>query len=331
MIGAYGNVCAVHASGRGFGLMVGMGSMLAYGTAFLVPETLPTVSAVEITMGRYVVYGALSAVLLLTTARGRWRRFGRGVWGTALLLGLTGNVGYYLLVVLAVQRAGAPLTALVVGALPVTLAVAGTRGSAGRLRALVPALVLTLAGLTLVNISALTRAQDPGRSPAWGLATAVAALASWTWFGLGNARFLDAHPDIGPMLWASVLGIAGLAWTLPVIAVLLFTGRTVTATNQPAGYLAGVLLLGILTSWVAAAAWNRAATALPVALAGQLVVIETVAGTTYSYLYHHAWPEPAVLAGLALLVAGVSLAVRRTNPQPEETNAPSTAASTQDR
>jgi drug/metabolite transporter (DMT)-like permease len=103
-----------------------MGSMLAYGTAFLVPETLPKVSAVEITMGRYVVYGALSAVLLLTTARGRWRRFGRGVWGTALLLGLTGNVGYYLLVVLAVQQAGAPLTALVVGALPVTLAVAGT-------------------------------------------------------------------------------------------------------------------------------------------------------------------------------------------------------------
>ena len=189
-------------------------------------------------------------------------RFGRGVWGTALLLGLTGNVGYYLLVVLAVQRAGAPLTALVVGALPVTLAVAGTRGSAGRLRALVPALVLTVVGLTLVNISALTRAHDPARSPAWGLAAAAAALASWTWFGLGNARFLDAHPDIGRMLWASVLGIAGLAWTLPVIAGLLATGRPVTATNQPAGYLAGVLLLGILTSWVAAAAWNRAATAL---------------------------------------------------------------------
>jgi drug/metabolite transporter (DMT)-like permease len=115
-----------------------------------------------------------------------------------------------------------------------------------------------------------------------------------------------------------------------VIAVLLSTGLPITASNQPAGYLAGALLLGILTSWVAAAAWNRAATALPVALAGQLVVIETVAGTAYSYLYHHSWPETAFLAGLALLVAGVTLAVRRTNPQPQETNAPSPAASTHD-
>jgi drug/metabolite transporter (DMT)-like permease len=158
----------------------------------------------------------------------------------------------------------------------------------------------------------------PDRSPALGVLAAVAALASWTLFGLGNARFLAAHPEIAPTTWASLLGVAGLAFTLPVTAVLLLT-QPVTATHRPGAFLVGVLALGILTSWVATAAWNRAAVELPVSVAGQLVVIETIAGTTYSYLYHRAWPELTVVGGLVLLLAGVTLAVRRTSadvPEP---------------
>ena len=310
------NICNVHTSTYRIGLLAGVVSMLAYGTAFVVPETLPQVSAVEITLGRYVVYGMLSAALLLTSAHASWRRWDRRTWGTAVLLALTGNVGYYLFVVLAVQRAGAPLTALVVGALPVTLAVVGSRADLASLRALAPALALTVTGLALVNVTALTDSSDPRGSTAWGVVAAVAALASWTWFALGNARFLAAHPDIGPTLWASVLGVTGLVWTLPVVGIMLTSGRQITATRQPLGYLIGILVLGVVTSWIAAAAWNRAATALPVTLAGQLVVIETVAGTAYSYLNHQSLPNSAVLAGLALLVAGVVLAVRTARPEP---------------
>jgi hypothetical protein len=77
-------------------------------------------------------------------------------------------------------------------------------------------------------------------------------------------------------------------------------------------FLLGALVLGIGTSWAATALWNRAAAVrLPVALAGQLVVIETVAGTAYSYAHRLTTPEPPVLAGAALLTGGALLATRR--------------------
>lgn len=287
--------------------------MFAYGLAFLVPEMVPEVSAVELSMGRYLVYGALSAVLLAALAPARRRRLDRSAWRSAAVLGLAGNSGYYVVLVVAVQHAGAAVAALIVGALPVTLALAGSWRDRAGLRALAVPLVLTVVGLTLVDLAALLGGDAvPGRSVPLGIAAAVAALAAWTWFGVANARFLARRPDISPTTWTSALGVASAAWLLPAAPVLLLSGRPLTATARPAAFLAGALVLGVVTSWVATAAWNRAAVTLPVSLAGQLVVVETVVATAYSHLHRWSVPEPAVLAGAALLVSGALLAVRRT-------------------
>ncbi|HNQ75083.1 MAG TPA: hypothetical protein PKM39_00460, partial [Pseudothauera hydrothermalis] len=50
---------------------------------------------------------------------------------------------------------------------------------------------------------------------------------------------------------------------------------------------------------------------LPTALAGQLIVFETLAALTYAFLLRAAWPAPVTLVGIVLLVLGVVVAVRR--------------------
>ncbi|GAA5148390.1 DMT family transporter [Pseudonocardia eucalypti] len=280
---------------------------MAYGLAFVVPEVLDEVSPLELSLGRYLVYGGLSVAVLAMLAPARRRTLNGRAWRAASVLGLAGNTGYYLLVVLGVRYAGAPVTTLIVGALPVTLAIAGSRAGGIRPRSLVLPLSMTVTGLILVNADALLSAPDTGGSVAIGIAAAVAALAAWTGFGLANARFLARHPDLDLTAWTSALGVTSMAWALPALA---FVGRSSTALEQPVAFLAGALALGAVSSWAATAAWNRAASRIPVSLAGQLVVIETVSGITYSYLHRATTPSTAVLAGGALLVAGALVAVR---------------------
>ncbi|MGW0517742.1 hypothetical protein [Crossiella sp. NPDC003009] len=43
-----------------------------------------------------------------------------------------------------------------------------------------------------------------------GLGCAVLALAMWTWFGVANAQFLRAHPQISPADWSTLVGVATL-------------------------------------------------------------------------------------------------------------------------
>ena len=56
--------------------------------------------------------------------------------------------------------------------------------------------------------------------------------------------------------------------------------------------------------------WNELSQRLPTALAGQLIVFETLAALTYAFILRGAWPEPVTLLGIGLLIAGVMRAVR---------------------
>ena len=82
-----------------------------------------------------------------------------------------GNLLYYLCLAAAIQRAGAPLPTMIIGTLPVVIAVVSNRRDAqrdGRLpwRRLAPSLVLICIGIALVNqveVAALRADEDPDR------------------------------------------------------------------------------------------------------------------------------------------------------------------------
>src|SRR5690242_7139860 len=110
--------------GRLPGLAAGISGSLIWGSAFAVPVMLGGWNPVILTLGRYLVYGLLSVILLLLGGRDL-RSVLREHWRAALFFAVAGNVGYYLLLVIAIKAAGAPLADMVIGAIPVVVAVTG--------------------------------------------------------------------------------------------------------------------------------------------------------------------------------------------------------------
>src|SRR5262249_11904131 len=220
----------------------------------------------------------------------------------------------------AIQRAGAPLPTMIIGTLPVVIAIASNVRDArrdGRLpwRRLVPSLLLIGGGIALVNqveIAALRaeRGADLGRYAA-GAVLAVGAVACWTWYPIRNADWLRAHPGRSPRSWATAQGVA----TFPLALAGVLAYETWSAATQqpfplplgptPTLFVGLMAAIGLSASWLGTLCWNEASQRLPTTLAGQLIVFETLSALAYAYALRHELPAPATLAGIVLLVAGV--------------------------
>ena len=79
---------------------------------------------------------------------------------------------------------------------------------------------------------------------------------------------------------------------------------------DPLFFLSLMLALGLFASWCGILCWNQASKRLPTALAGQLIVFETVAALIYIFWWRGEWPQGLTIAGMALLLLGVWLALR---------------------
>ncbi|MFI9012082.1 DMT family transporter [Actinosynnema sp. NPDC053489] len=294
------------------GIAVGVLANMAWGLAFLVPVLLAEFDPVVITVGRYLCYGLVSLVLVVAT-RNRLR-YPAAAWRSAVLFAVTGNIGYYFLVVQGVALVGAPVVTVVIGTLPVTVALYGNlRHRDYPFRLLVPSLLLIGCGLVLVNLVEVDWSGAGGRGLVGqlvGIACAVVALASWTWFGVANSTFLKANPSITSAEWSTLVGVVTLVLSLLVTPFLVGGGVAAPGAN-PWWLLVGSLVLGLVVSWGGTLLWNRASTLLPVSVAGQLIVFETLSGLLYVYLATVRVPPLLEVVGIVLVVAGVLIALRR--------------------
>jgi drug/metabolite transporter (DMT)-like permease len=292
----------------------GVSAGLLWGLAFVLPDVLSGWPAVAVTAGRYLVYGLLSLVLLVVGGAAV-RRIGRAHWRPALVFAVTGNAGYYLLLVVGVQTVGAPVTNMVIGCIPVVMALVGNRvHHVAPWRRLAGPVALAAAGLVLVNVLELSGAQATEPAPlatkAAGLLACCAAVAVWTWYGIANGRFLAAHPDVPAGHWATVVGVATGAVTLVALPLALPAGQPAPGHTAVAGFVVVAVVLGVVVSWVATWLWNAASARLSPTVAGMLVNVETLSGYAYIYLARGQWPPPGQLAGLVLVLCGVVLVVR---------------------
>ena len=299
-----------------------------WGLVFVGPLLLPEYPAALHTFGRYLAFG-LIALPLAFMDRHEIRKLTRSDWITALKLAAIGNVLYYLFLASAIQRAGGALPTMIIGTLPVVIAVSANLLSHQRdgrfpWRRLLPPLVLILLGIGCVNHVEWQALQErPTTDLATetaryisGAALAVGAVVCWTWYPLKNADWLRGHPDRHPRVWATAQGLA----TLP-LALLGYAayGLWAHVTHdpmplpwgpRPLAFIGLMLAIGLLASWLGTLCWNAAAQRLPTALAGQLIVFETLAALGYAFGLRGHCPEPLTLAGIALLVAGVVGGVR---------------------
>ncbi len=305
----------------GLGIAAALGAGLLWGLVFVAPLLLPTYPATLLTVGRYLAFGLVTLPIAWWFRR-ELRALSKSDWWIATKLSLIGNFLYYLALSAAIQMAGAPLPTLIIGTLPVVIAICSNLGVAKSFswKALAPSLVLIAAGLLFVNADQLKRVAETGNFSTYALGALLAwiAVAAWTWYPIHNARWLQKHTQHSSMTWASAQGLV----TLPIAAVGFVAlmgyyevtgnasfgfGRFGTAVEK---FWLLMFVIGFSASWLGTLLWNIASKNTPTALTGQLIVFETLAALGYAYIVYARAPSVLEAIGIALLVIGVIVGVR---------------------
>ena len=292
------------------GIAAGLGAGAFWGTTFVAPLLLPDVGHTDLTVGRYLASALFSIGFLLSSAlRGRLRLPTPRQALDALWLSTLGYTGYYLLLVWGIEAAGAALPALIIGTIPLWLMLLG-KPQHLRWATLLPGRGLTAGGLGLMIAASQAGAAADGPDLWAGIGWAVLALASWTAFGLLNARWVRLHPDVDSLLWANWLGVAA---GLGSLGLWLVDGSSVGVLVARPDFGLFVLVCtvtGIGAAWVASVLWNVASRRLSTSLAGQLIVSETVFALTYAFAWSGDWPAPMQLLACVLFIAGILASIK---------------------
>ena len=305
-------------------LAIGIGSAMAaglcWGMIFSVPVLLPDYPPLALSAGRYLAFG-LIVLLPAWLDRRRLAALAREDWKKALELALVGNLLYYAGIAFGAQLAGAPMTAAIIGTLPVVIAVSGNLvDKQVRWRRLALPLAVIAGGLALIHGDEFGAGSTAGSGGNYllGIAGALFALFCWTWYPLRNAFWIRQRPQLAMGTWATAQGLA----TLPLAVIAFLALATLPGFDWPLGntplrFLALMAALGLFASWLGTLFWNIASRALPPTLSGQLIVFETLFGLAIAYALRGEWPATSSLAGILLLIVGVILGVRACRPAVE--------------
>ena len=309
------------------GTLYALAAGLMWGLVFVAPAMLPEYPAALLALGRYLAFG-LIVLPLAWLDRRRLAELTRADWRDATALTLIGNFLYYGLLAAGIQRAGTPLATMIIGTLPVVIAIASNRRNAARdgliaWRSLAPSLLLIALGIALVNRDEIAHLRESGghlADFALGALLTIGAVACWTWYPIRNADWMRAHPGRPSSTWATAQGLVTLP--IAVLGYALFwaaqaaglmpalAGFDMPLRPRPLGFAGLMFAIGLFASRLGTPCWNQASARLPCTLVGQLIVFETLSALLYAFIWRGQAPGVATLAGIALLVAGVLLALR---------------------
>lgn len=292
------------------GILAGLAAGALWGLVFVAPRMVPGLSAVDLTAGRFVSFGAVSLLAMLWS--GGWRALPTLRQAmAALALSVLGFTGYYLLLVMAISDAGTEVPTLIIGTIPLWMMVLG-KPVGLRWPVLLPGMLLTALGLALMTQTAWSSAaMQVGGSRFWlGVGLATLAMVAWTAFGLVNAAWLRRHPEVSAGTWANWLGVATGLGALALWAAQGTQSKVLFALDNIAWSATICIATGMLSAWLATILWNIASQRLSVSLCGQLIVSETVFALIYSFALDGAWPGWTQALACTLFIAGILASIR---------------------
>ncbi|SDV47439.1 DMT family transporter [Chitinasiproducens palmae] len=304
------------------GIFYGLLAGALWGIVFVVPKLLPDFGPLQVSAGRYIAYGLVSLAVLMPRARSVLSRLRMADVRALFSLSLSGNLVYYILLAAAVRLVGVAPTSLIIGVLPVTITLVGSREhGALPFRRLVAPLATVLAGIVCINLDVFGGTTDGGPQTGAALAGVVCAalaLLSWTIFAVGNARYLRSQDRFSSndwsVLWGLMSGVVGaFVWIFTMLVPAEWHGPLLIANPDAARWHEFVLVnlgLAIGASWLGNALWNAASQRLPLTLSGQMIVFETLFALLYGYVYAGRWPRGLEILAIVLLVGGVLWSVR---------------------
>lgn len=301
--------------------MSGLGAGAMWGLVFLAPKFVLEASPFLLSAGRYIAYGLIAALLIAP----RWKRLvgllDRKTWWALVWLSLTGNIVYYLFLVVSVHYAGVAASALIVGAVPVVVALWGLRDKdSPPILKVAPPIAIAALAIALIGYESVTRGQlavdASGLSVAIGLVAALIALVLWTSYAVGNSRWMTRMTHVSSHDWSLLIGVVTGALSLCLVPIAV-----TTIGDLPANFWSRFLLVSfgvaILASVVGNAFWNRASRLLPLTMLGQMIVFETLFAFLYGFIWEQRGPSIIEIVAMALMVVSVVWCVRAHRPSAE--------------
>jgi len=235
----------------------------------------------------------------------------------AAWLGFVGYVGYFVTIMAAVLIAGPVIPPAIVATVPVVLAIVGSLGdSPVSWRMLRVPLGLITLGLVLVNLSGFAAAVNGlSLQVVTGIAISFVAVSMWTLFAVMNRAALKRRVNVDARRWTAAMMIGGaleIALFIPIAATtgLLNIGRAGLLCPDFGIMLVASLIPAAAGSIAGSRAGTIASKRLPVGLAGQLIVTETVFATSFGLVASHRWPTWEEALGVASIVLGVVSALK---------------------
>lgn len=300
----------------GLGVFYGMMAGALWGVIFLAPTLVPGFTALQLSTARYLTYGIISLTIMAPKLKRVASQFGTAEWIALGWLSLIGNIVYYVLISTAVQLSGVAFTSIIIGFLPVAVTIIGSRDhGAVSLKRLWPSLLFGAIGIFGVSWQSLTETQSGlDMSRVIGLLCALGALASWTAFAVGNARWLTKLHHVSADEWNLMTGVVTGALALVlVIPAFVFAGESHT-TDQWLNFALIASAVAFMASILGNAFWNRMSRLLPLTMVGQMILFETLFALLYGFLWEQRGPTLIESAAIVSVVVSVLLCMQAHRP-----------------
>lgn len=301
------------------GIIYALGACFLWGLIFVIPQFLAGFSCLEVALGRYFFYGLISICIFLKEFLQKKFQYPVYFWRKALYFSLICTIGFYTFLVLALRYSTSSVPALVLGISPITIAFYGNwkEKKTSFKNLIIPSLLITT-GLITYNIPNLSL--NDSSSLLLGFCCSAICLGMWTWYAVKNAQFLKNHTLISSSDWATLIGINTFFWVI-ILATFIFvffndlfeTEKYFKINHELISFFIGSAILGLLCSWVGATLWNKACLCLPIFLAGQLTIFETIFGIFFVYLIDQKPPSLIEGAGIGILFATIIYSARNLN------------------
>jgi len=230
-------------------------------------------------------------------------RFSRGEWGMVLAASVLGVPVQYL-----VQFKGLSLTtvshaSLMVGTLPMLLAIAAVVFSGERLHIFGwLALAASTCGAALIALSSTKNADGGHASATRDLLVVLSMFAAIAWI-LISKRLMKEHSPLlvtAYVFWIGTLLLAITVFASKGLPSLIYSGRVWAAVAEQ----------GVLATATTTVLWNWGLKRVPASQAGVFVNLEPLAGAILGVVIMHEVLGTTALAGSALIIAGACISAK---------------------
>lgn len=288
---------------------------LCWGFVFVLPSWIKGFSPLEISLGRFFIYGFVCMVWLVCSKRHLLSFQLRSLWVKSAWYGFASTLLCYTGMVFGMKYASPAISTLVYAMSPITIAIFGNlrKKEYSHKKFIFPSLLM-LSGIAVANIDAFQESVSSPLLYTIGLISAFIGLASWTWYAVDNSSFMRQNRVVKPNDWSAMMGSSTFIIVLAIGALsMLFSpdlSKFFVLDSILQKYLIGCFVLGTVSTCLAFYFWNQGSKRLPISLIGLMMMLEVVFGLILIYLFERRFPLPLEALGIVLMMSGVVIGCR---------------------